>query len=148
MSAASDRIAPMSATQCAIRIWKKAYKENVTAAIGYPSRNILWRMMYGISGGVERWLEREKSESIALAVTNAISYMRWLHEDGQCPNMHDPFLACHIHVIRGDYAINQTTGRPMSAEHKARILGMSVRTYYRRIEMATDFIHNYLGDGG
>lgn len=146
MSAADDRVAPMTATEYAIRVWRKAYQANAQAAIGYPSRNILWRMIFGISGGVEGYIEREESEALVQAVSNAIGFMRWRFEEGLCPNMHEPFLACHLHVIRGDYAINQTTGRPMSVAVKARVLGMSESTYRRRIEMATMFIAEYLCD--
>ena len=135
----NSRLAP---THYAIKVWRNLYFAGHVPAIGYPSENVIYRLMRGtaLTSGPDLFSVSER-ESLAQKVQDAVGYLKWRYDKGEyAENLADPFIAHHLHVIRGQRAMRD--GKPMPATVKANILGLSRRTYYRRIDAATEFIHS------
>ncbi|MEL7454381.1 MAG: hypothetical protein AAGJ50_13525 [Pseudomonadota bacterium] len=101
-------------------------------------------MMRGtvLTGGADTYWFTEL-EAVAEQVQAAVMSLRDRYEAGEHgKNLHEPFIAHHLHVIRGDRAYQH--GEPMPPKAKCLILGLTLRTYYRRIEDATEYVHDFI----
>lgn len=84
-------------------------------------------------------------EALADEVQAAVAEMRDRYDSGaHARNLHEPFIAHHLHVIKGERA--HKSGEPMPPGDKARKLKISIATYYRRIDEATDYVHVFIDE--
>lgn len=125
----TDGLLSDSALDTVIRLWKLARLGKDVAALMYPTRNILH----------PEWGVGEQNCILAQAVEDAERVQAIVNDMDY--EMRSAFEAYHLGIVRGDQCRNY----PHHA--RALILAISKRTYFRRVELAREFVRRQLTFG-